>query len=61
MLVLTRKEGQSLVIDGSIVVRVLEIRGNSLRIGVEASEEVLVVRSELICSPPERSAIAGTD
>jgi carbon storage regulator len=47
MLVLTRKLGQSLVIDGNTVVRVLEIKGNQIRLGIEAPKEVSVLRSEL--------------
>ncbi len=48
MLILSRKEGQSLMLDGNIVVRILEIRGNTIRIGIEAPEDVSIVRSELI-------------
>jgi carbon storage regulator len=47
MLVLSRKHGQSLVIDGNTVIRVLEIRGNLVRLGVEAPTDVAVLRSEL--------------
>jgi carbon storage regulator len=48
MLVLSRKHGQSLVIDGNTVVRVLEIRGNLVRLGIEAPGDVDVLRSELV-------------
>jgi carbon storage regulator len=56
MLVLTRKEGQSLVIDGKSVIRIIEIRRNSIRIGIEAAQEVAVVRSELVGRAPGYSA-----
>ena len=34
MLVLARREGESVVIDGEIVVTILEIRGNQIRLGI---------------------------
>jgi carbon storage regulator len=47
MLVLSRKEGESVVIDGEITVTILEIHGNKIRLGVEAPKQVPVRRSEL--------------
>jgi carbon storage regulator len=47
MLVLGRKRGQGLLIDGTTVIRILEIRGNQIRLGIEAPESVSVVRTEL--------------
>jgi len=47
MLVVSRKNRQSVVIDGQIVVKVLQIKGNSVRLGIEAPREMNVRRSEL--------------
>lgn len=47
MLVLSRKAGQSLIIGGDILLKVIEIRGQQVRIGVEAPAHVTVVRQEL--------------
>jgi carbon storage regulator len=47
MLVLTRRQGESIVIDGEIVVTILEIRGSQIRLGIEAPKEVPVLRAEL--------------
>ena len=47
MLVLSRKAGQSLIIGNDIIVRLLEIRGQQVRLGVEAPSDVSVVREEL--------------
>ncbi|HNX19400.1 MAG TPA: carbon storage regulator CsrA [Acidobacteriota bacterium] len=47
MLVLSRKIGQSLIIGNDVVVRLLEIRGQQVRLGVEAPADVSVVREEL--------------
>ena len=47
MLVLTRKLGQSIRIGGSIRIQVVEVRGNQIRLGIEAPAEVRVLREEL--------------
>ncbi len=48
MLVLSRKFNQSIVIDGGIKITVVEIRGNRIRLGIEAPQEVGVMREELV-------------
>ncbi len=53
MLVLTRRENQRIVIDGRITVTVLEVRGNRIRIGIEAPQEVSVMREELLTAAAE--------
>jgi carbon storage regulator len=54
MLVLSRKQSQSIVINGNIRITVVSIRGNQVRIGIEAPDSVAVFREEL-CDPfPER-------
>jgi len=50
MLVLTRREGETLVIDGDIKVTVLSIKGNQVRIGIDAPKEVPIHRQELLNS-----------
>jgi carbon storage regulator len=47
MLVLTRKAGERIFIDGSIVVEVLEVRGNRVRIGIQAPQDMTILRQEL--------------
>ena len=47
MLVLSRKSTESIHIGDSVVVTVLEIRGNKVHIGIEAPKEIRVLRSEL--------------
>ena len=47
MLVLTRKEQEAIMIGDSIVVRVLEVRGDQVRLGIEAPREVVVHREEV--------------
>ena len=47
MLVLSRKHGESIVIDGAIKVQVIEVKGNVVRLGIDAPKEIPVHRSEL--------------
>jgi carbon storage regulator len=48
MLVLTRKSGESLIIGDDVVVTIVEIRGNQVKIGVEAPDSIKVYREELL-------------
>ena len=47
MLVLTRKAQESLVIDGRIVVTILEVDGDRVKVGIQAPREISVLRQEL--------------
>lgn len=47
MLALTRKKGESLVINNNIEVTVLEIRGDQIKLGISAPKEVPVYRKEV--------------
>lgn len=48
MLVLTRKQGQSIVIGDGIEVFVVEVRGDQVRLGIQAPRSVPVVRREVL-------------
>ncbi len=47
MLVLTRKANEQILIGDDIKITLVRVRGNSVRIGIEAPREVRVVRGEL--------------
>ena len=47
MLVLTRKPGERLVIGDNIVITVVEVKGDNIRIGIDAPREVKVYRGEI--------------
>lgn len=47
MLVLTRKIGESLVIDGEITIKVSQIQGNRVRLCIDAPKSHRVIRSEI--------------
>ena len=47
MLVLSRKKGERIVIDGNIVITVVDVRGDKVRLGIEAPRDVPIHRSEV--------------
>lgn len=47
MLALTRKKGESLVINNNIEITILEVRGDQIKVGIEAPREVPVYRKEV--------------
>ncbi len=58
MLVLTRKAGESVVIGDEVVVRVLEVRGDVVRVGIEAPRHVQVHRQEVYDAVREANVAA---
>ena len=58
MLVLTRKVGEEIVINDNIRVTVLAIRGNQVRIGIQAPADVSIFREELL-APAARPAMTA--
>ena len=47
MLVLSRKKNETIIIDDHIVITVVEIRGDKVRLGIEAPKEIPIHRSEV--------------
>jgi len=48
MLVLSRREGEKILIDQDIELVIIELRGNQVKIGIAAPKEVEIVRTELL-------------
>lgn len=46
-LILTRRMGETIDIDGPAQITVLGVRGNQVRLGIEAAPEVKILRHEL--------------
>ena len=47
MLILTRRVGESIIIGDDIVINILGVKGNQIRIGVNAPKEISVHREEI--------------
>ena len=50
MLVLSRKRNESVVINDQIVVTVIEVRGDKVRLGIQAPRDVPIHRSEVMAA-----------
>ncbi len=59
MLVLSRKKNESIVIDDKIVITIVEIRGDKVRLGIEAPKEVPVHREEVYRAIHQESVSAS--
>jgi len=61
MLILTRRVGEKLVIGENVVITVLGVKGNQIRIGIDAPPEVDVHREEIFKRIlKEREELDGT-
>ena len=47
MLALTRKKGESIIVNNDIEISILELRGDQVKIGISAPREVPVYRKEV--------------
>jgi carbon storage regulator len=64
MLVLSRKPGEKVVIGNGITLTVVEVKGNRVRVGIDAPDDVRILRAELAGRQvsrltPMRSACCG--
>ena len=53
MLVLSRKPGEKVVIDGGITITVVEVIGGRVKLGIEAPADVVILRGELVAGREE--------
>ena len=47
MLALTRKKGEALMINNNVEITILEVRGDQVKIGIEAPKDVPIYRKEV--------------
>ena len=47
MLILTRKVGESIIIDDDILVKIVDVQGGQVRVGIEAPSSVDIYREEI--------------
>ncbi len=57
MLVLSRKDSEQIVIDDQICIKVLSIRGNTVRLGIEAPRSVSILRGEIVSQQNDSAAL----
>jgi carbon storage regulator len=56
MLILTRKLGESIIIDDNVHISVIEINKNNIKIGVNAPKELTIYREEVFVKIKEENA-----
>ncbi len=61
MLILTRKVGEAIAIEGNITVRLLEIKGGQIKLGIEAPNHIAVHREEVLTRIMEENRKAAFD
>ena len=61
MLILTRKVGEMIRIGDGVMVRVLEVRGSQVRLGVDAPSDVRIFREEVYRAMNESRAAGASD
>jgi carbon storage regulator len=62
MLVLTRKLGECIAIDDHIKIRVVQIKGKQVRLGIEAPRDTKIHREEVYIAIQEQNTVsASTD
>ena len=59
MLILSRKKDESIIIDGNIEVKILEVEDGKVRIGIEAPQDIDIFREELYKSIQEENIEAA--
>ena len=63
MLVLSRKKNESVIIDDNIQVTIVEVRGDKVRLGINAPKDIVVHREEIAqkIGAQEASAVASAE
>jgi carbon storage regulator len=61
MLILSRKPGESIVIDGRIIVKIVRLEGDIVKLGIEAPAEIPVHRQEVYAEIQKNNQEAMTN
>jgi carbon storage regulator len=60
MLILTRRVGESIIVGDNVTITVLGIKGNQIRLGVNAPKEVSVHREEIYQRIKQEQKVVGS-
>jgi len=60
MLILTRKLGESIIIDENVQISVLEINKNNIKLGVNAPKELTIYREEVFLKIREANELSSS-
>ncbi len=60
MLVLTRKMGETITIGDQIRIKVVEMKGNQVRLGIEAPGDMRIYREEIYLKVQKENQLAAT-
>ena len=60
MLALSRRKGEALVINNNIEITVLDVRGDQIKLGINAPKQVPVYRKELYTQVQEANKASGS-
>ena len=61
MLIITRRQGEKIMLGDDIVVEVIAVSGSSVRLGIDAPRTVPVYREEIWIAVKEEQAASPTD
>lgn len=59
MLVLTRKAGETITIGDQIKIKVVEVKGSQIRVGIEAPADFRIYREEIYLKVKEQNQLAS--
>lgn len=59
MLALTRKKDEAIIINGNIEIRILDVQGDKVKLGISAPKEVTIYRDELYAQIKESNQDAA--
>lgn len=55
MLILSRRPGEAIYVGDDIIITVANVKGDQVKLGIQAPRDILVIRDELIPVSPDHS------
>ena len=60
MLVLSRKKNEAVIINGNIKITIVEVRGDKVRLGIDAPKDIAIHREEIADVIAKKEAAAAS-